>query len=474
LSPGNNKQVAETIIMQKIAIVLHPAELRFWRVHSLNELFRYLLIKAPAQSGDRRDTTRCHRIHGRLNFIDFGIAAAVVNSEKKLVPNKYLKPRESAARNSLQYASGVMAKRISNATGNKIVKRKIVVGECSDSEGWTDTQSFIAINRGMLVLLDQGRQGALQLAALMLHEYCHDKEHPDSDEHGEAFYERYHELSLTHGKNEILGNTANSLFSQYSKHLINKYEPLTDAVISEYNWPVINEQQEFKCVLSSKRLSQFAKLVLEISGVKVKISTRNLTISYPKARMGEILKRIGSYLGKVVIPGMGMASIDSISRGVNFRESRLIVRDHIMTAAREWSNKEGYDPDAAVMFFLRERGGDGWLAFLLQVICKDSHSGIQEYTSTALERSITIGGSKYHYDGLSPWQVSGYTADGYRREMVAGMKISLNDRNAFAIARIKEIILSIRDVKERRKLLNNLFNDEFSVQFLVNMENATA
>jgi hypothetical protein len=142
--------------------------------------------------------------------------------------------------------------------------------------------------------------------------------------------------------------------------LINKYEPLTDAVISEYNWPVINEQQEFKCVLSSKRLSQFAKVVLEISGAKIRLSSRKLTISYPKVRMDEIFKRIGNYLNKVVIPGLEMASIDSISRGVDFRESRLIVRNHIVKAAREWSKQEGYDPDAASMFFYgKEEMTDG-------------------------------------------------------------------------------------------------------------------
>lgn len=469
----HTQRIAETIIMQKISNVLHANELDVWRVSSLEELMELLLVTTLNESSDSIQQYRFATVFSNLKFISFSVLRKMINTEKKLIPNKELKPREAAAKNAMQYVSGMMSKRISNVSGHRVDKRKVLIGECSNAEGWTDAESFIAINRNMLKLLDTGRPGTLQLAALMLHEYCHDANNPDSSDHSEEFYERYHNLSAVHGRNEILGSIANSLYKQYAKQLVEKEIMLPKVYSNEFHWPIINDLVTIECELANKGLSAFAKVVLKVSGVTTKISRSKLIVSYPTMKMKDIRNRINTFIKTNVIPEAKLQPLDDLENAlkgtIGFKERYEKINEHVEKAAHIWANNHEYDLSAVELFLLqgsvRYRFSNNELFFLIKIICTDSQSGILAYSSTKFENNITFGSPYFEYNNISPLQYNGYTIDGYNANLIEKMKVNSGDRSKFAVARIKEIVLSIKNNQEQKQLLDSVFSVDFAEQF---------
>lgn len=73
--------------------------------------------------------------------------------------------------------------------------RNIVLGKSDTSRGWTDGQTFIAIDRTYLEKNDPiHAYGAAQIIGLMIHELAHDCNTSESHEHGEEFFRRFHDI----------------------------------------------------------------------------------------------------------------------------------------------------------------------------------------------------------------------------------------------------------------------------------------
>jgi hypothetical protein len=75
----------------------------------------------------------------------------------------------------------------------KAMNRKIYAGESTDAMAWTDGKEYIAFNRGLLRLIDNGMFAADQAASCWIHEVCHNK--GKTDIHDLEFYENYHHLT---------------------------------------------------------------------------------------------------------------------------------------------------------------------------------------------------------------------------------------------------------------------------------------
>jgi hypothetical protein len=81
-------------------------------------------------------------------------------------------------------------------TGTNSRQRKIVLGSADAAEGWTDGQSYIALERRWVRKLKFNDLGAfVSLGELLLHEYCHDDDDSDTHEHSPEFYALYHDAS---------------------------------------------------------------------------------------------------------------------------------------------------------------------------------------------------------------------------------------------------------------------------------------
>jgi hypothetical protein len=71
--------------------------------------------------------------------------------------------------------------------------RKVVIGKSDKADGWTDGETYVAINREFLKTLDFDVAGIVSLGQLLLHEACHADCNHDDHDHDQAFFENYHD-----------------------------------------------------------------------------------------------------------------------------------------------------------------------------------------------------------------------------------------------------------------------------------------
>lgn len=71
--------------------------------------------------------------------------------------------------------------------------RKILVGESSSANAWTDGSTMIAIDRKFLARLTLSFGSFVDIGTLLCHEYCHEAPDTGTHLHGQEFYESFHE-----------------------------------------------------------------------------------------------------------------------------------------------------------------------------------------------------------------------------------------------------------------------------------------
>lgn len=465
VSIGTRKDatLAESVMLQKLGIVLHPGELEAWGMGSIHALLHYLLVDLPYENNASAKTfDSCRQIYCNLNIVDFESLSQGLDTETKIIPQKELNPREKAARNALEYASGIMAKRLSNLTEKHVRRRKIQVGESTCYDGWTDASSCITTNRNMLSLLDKGRWGAVQLSILMLHEYCHDKNHPDTDTHGEVFYEKFHELISDSSANELIGHASASLFDRYNKQLIANNEPLPTATLSEFKWPVINDQAVYICELGPKRLSEFAKQVLAVTRVGFKLTAKQLTLFHPNVKQEEIWARVARFSEEVVETYINHDDWDLIEPD-DYSALRKQEQAKVIAAAKLWAKDLGYDKSAAVLFFLGRYSREScWLESIVRVLIEDKDSEVLSYSYESLRRNYIVGGAKFRHSKLNHWDMNGVFLGGERISAPQKyLQRGSAERELYALEKVRDIVASFVDDSERLAFVQKLFNQEY-------------
>jgi hypothetical protein len=105
--------------------------------------------------------------------------------------------------------------------------RKIYVGDSTTADGWTDGTFYIAINKTLLSRLAEGRQMCDYVAAVLVHEWCH--QGPEASTHDAEFYRRYHDLTC-HPTLALLPYLARILTEKYAGYLVENELPVPLAV----------------------------------------------------------------------------------------------------------------------------------------------------------------------------------------------------------------------------------------------------
>ncbi|MCZ4337683.1 ATP-binding protein [Shewanella colwelliana] len=218
------KQTLELAEKTGSTMIISSNELAIWESESLDGLFKKLVNKfSQLASFDSQANHYLSLIQRRSNdCVDFQLLISKLDTSKKIIPISQLAPIEAAQRNALDYVSKSMAKRIGNLLGTSVHPRKVMIGECPTAGAWTDSISFIAVERRSLELF-KSNAGLTQLALLLLHEYTHGQAETQSDAHDLDFYELFHNLALPGSlKNEVVGNASISLSTAYANELDKK------------------------------------------------------------------------------------------------------------------------------------------------------------------------------------------------------------------------------------------------------------
>jgi hypothetical protein len=89
------------------------------------------------------------------------------------------------------------------------------VGESDTANGWTDGESYIAINRKLLSIAGYSGQALVafdKLGTLLVHEYCHHTDDTSGHTHDEEFNELYERVSCATG---VVGEFVNRALGEW-------------------------------------------------------------------------------------------------------------------------------------------------------------------------------------------------------------------------------------------------------------------
>lgn len=430
---SEKSRLADMIATQKTALILHHDELRIWEVNSLQE-WQTLLIKL---AHDHSDWIMNNILDLRL--VDFNALIVGISHSLTILKTSELSAKIAAGKNALTLASKIMSKRITKHGDESIATRKILVGSSAVADGWTDGISYIAVNDKMIKLLDSGYYGAVQLAMLLLHEYCHDKHDGGSHEHDFAFYERFHNLSSA-CNNEIIGHTATSMFKRYQEELINKNQSLPNEIIRNFKYPVVNQTIALTGILEGS-LTPLAKKILDISPVNYRIRGNAIHIvcqSWNDEQYRKIPRYIESMIKEsgIKIPDKTfirqMAVDHSTAYDLIEKEWDKVYNEYILT--------ENID-----LSFLKQLHKCSCPKSLFRALCADT-TGLKSFEYNSLLNTRTIGTATC----LHSFRVRNYQLDKTSSIEFAKSKAL---RTEYAISGIKQIVDGIIDKAERESFM---------------------
>lgn len=453
IAPDANNRIASAITTRKTALVLHYDELRLWGVASFHHLLNAIDEMSDFETPNYRGLPD-------VLFIPFDQLAAGFSETLETLTSSQLSPREQAAKNALQYACPIMSKRMSAHSEYVVNKRKIIIGESQVADGWTDGITYIAVNKSMLSLLDKGYYGAVQLAMLLLHEYCHDSHDTGSHEHDAFFFERFHDLSSTY-RHEIIGHTADSLYQRYLSELQNKYESLPKAALKSFKYPIINECINYTGVMHEKKLSPLARILLDASGVKYTLSKKQLTANRKRTNHGEIYRVMAKLTALMIADGMELLDeglVREQAKTIEIANDKLNKDFH--GQLMRWGQKHHHSSAALSHLshgYPSDRRG---FSTVLQAICLDEHSGLVCFEYQQLISVSTLGSGKHLIDKPSHFLHRNYLTN----EDVTAQK---QTRFNLALTEMKRIVNGLSCPKERQQFIDTFLSHNLAAQLEV-------
>lgn len=388
IDDGEHGRVADRIATTKVAFVLHSSELRTWEVESLEGLHN-VLIKAAKASRNEQLVEQMKT----LQFKPLSELAKDLRSNHEILEDKALNPKHQAALSSLRAGSRAMANKLRSTKGYEFRERKVHVGISQTAEAWTDSSSYIAVNRDLLKNFSRGISGAAYIASVMLHEYNHEEESLSSHEHGFDFYESFHDTATCESA-EIIGHVAQLMFDDYLKGLSRRLIPLPKAAYRPFNAPIINELISVEVFRTGDQLSELARWMLESSKMEVTYGKRKLTLNISATRCGQLGKKLRTYL----IKQMNKVGVNMLTED----QFRTVYNGDLMHLKETYRLKY----QEALSVFFEKTGQDGTLLdrimdmrslddFLL-VLTSDSNSNLESFNYSQLNKKVTTGSGKHH------------------------------------------------------------------------------
>jgi len=461
VAPSEKSSIAERIASSKRAMVLHYDDLRIWGVETPEALMELLICMAEKSSENPQ--YYCNKLY-RVNIISFDLLSDGFLGTNSEIGIKELKPRESAARNSIQYASDIMAKRLAYHFDVAPTKRKITVGISDVADAWTDTLSYIAINRVLLGILDSGYYGAVQIALCLLHEYCHDASDINSHEHDMLFYEKYHDISGSL-RDEVVGHVASSMYKRYLNELGQKQELLPKEAYRDYKWPVVNELDVYQGTMNGLGLSPLAKIVLDASGANYKATKKKLSLTIQGRGGHKAYERIhNTLINHFKKDGFDMPDEKSmVAAGLDWEAKSTRKQAIWNKSGHDWAVKHGHDIEAVAVLLRGDKRGS-YLDFvqnILVAICLDKNSGLTDFEGSELYPTRIVGSASY----LHKFKTQNTHWPCHRDQWNnSNMASSESKRTAYAVEAIKDIVAGIIDPTEKQKFINTFLKEDMAIQ----------
>lgn len=222
-----DKRLGDQVSAGGSALVLSKEELDLWQCDSIESLLSRLKQSIKTSEVRRKESERDSRhldiyymgLLQEVRVVEFSLLAKGLSSKYDLIKQSDLTALERAQRNALQYALDIATGRLAKTREIEVTKRKLFIGD-GLATAWTDSSTYVAVNRSALTYFENGIPGLLQLCAILLHELTHESGSVLDNGHDHAFYEHFHDAVLCGPiGNDVLGSSVQSLQSRYSVEL---------------------------------------------------------------------------------------------------------------------------------------------------------------------------------------------------------------------------------------------------------------
>lgn len=244
-----------------------PRAERMIRTKTAKVLSRWTLEQCHAMTVeefiDKIGESGCWHLYGRPRVVDFDDLARRFTNEYKPVPYQDLNDHEKVVLAAVSKAYSEFCEKIClrrrqdhSVSGLQVSRwdRKVSMGDSDTADGWTDGTRNIWVNRQYVTSkLSSGPYGAQAVAALLVHELCHDEEDIGGHQHEHDFLELFHDTMNFDG--DLVGRMVNTMLStylagrirrkmkipaSYKGHFAMKYNELTEPVDEETDAPGVN------------------------------------------------------------------------------------------------------------------------------------------------------------------------------------------------------------------------------------------
>jgi hypothetical protein len=193
---------AETLAQSRLATLLHPRTLERFECQGVEE-FETLINDV----WDRARPYACRSWHldQDLEWFPYQVLNDMFVEQTQVVPDQQIKdPETRRAWKCLKRALGSYLATVRSRWDPEIEKwvsqgeMTVLAGHSNTAEAWTDGETYIAIHIDLVKKLSgSGLSAAYRILALVDHELAHEGDSLNAV-HDEAFYARYHDISLKH------------------------------------------------------------------------------------------------------------------------------------------------------------------------------------------------------------------------------------------------------------------------------------
>jgi hypothetical protein len=455
-----NKQVADSLNVQQSSFVLLESELNIWGVNTIGSLIMLFQNSFYELDYDQQYSYQYYirKIESVL-VLEFDDLKKNINTSYVHLNQKDLTKLQKAQRNALQYMSNTMAKRLSSIRDDEVNKRKIVIGKSDTTLAWTDSQSFIAFRKDLLKYFDSGLSGLAYLTNIMLHEYTHLSGSVSDNNHDFNFYEQFHDSILVGSlKNEVIGNSINSLQTEYRNQIEKSGLPFPKWMDTGY------KENELILNLSSKRANKLLKFAMELYGIEGKEKNNQFILSIPKKSYYDIHRIVSKNLNAKVKTKFKnyKEEIESKTGHIRDYDDKKLMTDklyleYLKNYISDLSITENVCDISNIIYALTDYNHRDSEFGGLRNLTRSKEFGVISLERKIIKPTNVMAGKDFEFS--IQLADDGYYGS-YKTSALELENGGKGSRLDYVQDRIKKIVDSIKDGSERSELIEKLFNSE--------------
>ncbi len=194
MADSDQSQIGENVHRDKLAYVLSPKQVGDLGYSDAKEFIDAV--------NDRLAEPQRRYVIKELVTVSFNELADNYSGDYRVLSEDKLSAVGRLRLEALSSINGDLVHTINQALGYRwnegLNVRKLQVGESDSASAWTDSCSFIGINKeDFSQAFEHGSTGLNRLLGILIHEYCHDIKSDADHVHGVEFYNRFHDVILS-------------------------------------------------------------------------------------------------------------------------------------------------------------------------------------------------------------------------------------------------------------------------------------